>query len=752
MPSACSGVTCASESSPLVDLVPPSPTQTASSQGSPSNQQHGSKSSVLHVPSWDALQSWLSSLQPPLQGALAALTTNISSGSLPPATRQAPQQEQKKALSAASSGFPPLLPPQKKGPKKTLVLDLDHTLIDCLLMRDHSNTEPDFIYRDCEGGQAKVWKRPHLMEFLHGVQQDFEVVLFTAAGQRHADAVLGIIDPAAQLVEHRLYGHHTVSAPQWSWVKDLSRLGRDLAHVVLVDDCEAAALHQPGNWISIKAFYQAEPEWKKDTALLDILTFLRDKIVPADDVRTAISQHYNQRACRPRRSNRHSFSLERCSALLAAAAAVSTPATSSSHAQCTATIGTPSPRSTLHAMCGKPPVQVQFGVLSSQCDAREEAEPLLPGLQCSTSDCTSATLHDDQDPQSPATPQPADPKPTMCLDSSDLLSTRANDDMRFDFSQMPTNDVVASSTPVTLGAGLDIGITPGMPLARGSGGLQALVDAPAGLRRSPTMQDLLAPPPMSMAKPSGEPDSSKATDAAAAARPAGADDAQAGRGVSRSFSLEAACCLVPAMPLTAVPCHDHQAAAPTCRLEVIGMRAVAAEPAAPQEYEEVDMERAAAALVTEVSAVTGVSRVSTQDSNDLSSWGSGLDNQEGMEDPSQGAAKEEMGCFVTPASAACAAAALADMDEEPEGGQGEGEGEAQEEQGRVEQHKEGVAALMAGVATRRKHRVTLTDMEDMTLMTLGAERMSAGGYAGHSRSRSAVLTCETELLVATLSL
>lgn len=49
------------------------------------------------------------------------------------------------------------------------------------------------------------------------------MVLFTAAAQRHADAVLGVVDPLRKLVHHRLYGHHTVAAPKWSWVKDLGR-------------------------------------------------------------------------------------------------------------------------------------------------------------------------------------------------------------------------------------------------------------------------------------------------------------------------------------------------------------------------------------------------------------------------------------------------------------------------------------------------------------------------------------------------
>ncbi len=79
--------------------------------------------------------------------------------------------------------------------------------------------------------------------------QEFEVVLFTAAGQRHADAVLSHMDPDRRLVRHRLYGHHTVAAPSWGYVKDLGRLGRDLSQTLIVDDCESAALFHRENWV-----------------------------------------------------------------------------------------------------------------------------------------------------------------------------------------------------------------------------------------------------------------------------------------------------------------------------------------------------------------------------------------------------------------------------------------------------------------------------------------------------------------------
>lgn len=76
-------------------------------------------------------------------------------------------------MAAAAEGAPPpapsespLLPPQEGPPRKTLVLDLDQTLIECLHLWFDAPNAPDFIYTDCEGCMAKVWQRPHLRYFL----------------------------------------------------------------------------------------------------------------------------------------------------------------------------------------------------------------------------------------------------------------------------------------------------------------------------------------------------------------------------------------------------------------------------------------------------------------------------------------------------------------------------------------------------------------------------------------------------------
>ncbi|CAN0201861.1 unnamed protein product, partial [Hapterophycus canaliculatus] len=87
---------------------------------------------------------------------------------------------------------------------KTLVLDLDETLI-------HARTdvrkmgEGRFDFMDQRPPRRVfVRKRPHLREFLEAASELFEVVLFTAATEEFANAVVEHVDPERKLVDHIL--------------------------------------------------------------------------------------------------------------------------------------------------------------------------------------------------------------------------------------------------------------------------------------------------------------------------------------------------------------------------------------------------------------------------------------------------------------------------------------------------------------------------------------------------------------------
>ncbi|CAM9315901.1 unnamed protein product [Ectocarpus sp. 12 AP-2014] len=168
-----------------------------------------------------------------------------------------------------------------------------------------------------------VRKRPHLREFLEAVSEMFEVVLFTAAPEAFATAVLEQIDPEASFVDHVLsrdnctrLGSSTIRGPSsstgknrssssscrtWggrgvssdlsrkrrggptSMVKDLGIIGRPLSKVIMVDNSLDAIRYHLENGVHISSFYGD----REDTDLLSTLDALKT-LAPAADVRDGI--------------------------------------------------------------------------------------------------------------------------------------------------------------------------------------------------------------------------------------------------------------------------------------------------------------------------------------------------------------------------------------------------------------------------------------------------------------------------------
>ena len=90
--------------------------------------------------------------------------------------------------------------------------------------------------------------------------------------------MLSVVDPG-QLITHRLYRQHTVKLHS-AWVKDLSKLGRDLHKTIIVDDKPSTFQLQPQNGVCI-------PGWTGDPAdqVLPVLLSYLTRAAAAEDVR-----------------------------------------------------------------------------------------------------------------------------------------------------------------------------------------------------------------------------------------------------------------------------------------------------------------------------------------------------------------------------------------------------------------------------------------------------------------------------------
>jgi len=167
----------------------------------------------------------------------------------------------------------PKLPPLASADTYTLVLDLDETLVH---------------YFELDG-QGNYDIRPGMHEFLERMNQlGYEIVIFTAATQDYADWVIDQIDPG-HLVHHRLYRQHALP---WGpiFVKDLSRLGRDLDRTLILDNVQENFMLQPHNGIFICTWYD-DPH---DTALFALTPLLDELLATRTKVPEILEKYRDQ--------------------------------------------------------------------------------------------------------------------------------------------------------------------------------------------------------------------------------------------------------------------------------------------------------------------------------------------------------------------------------------------------------------------------------------------------------------------------
>ena len=131
------------------------------------------------------------------------------------------------------------LPPKKEKYKYTLVLDLDETLV-------HVKMFPD--------GKAKLTYRPGLFKFLSKMKKLYELVLFTGSLPEYCNKIMTCMERNEKYFEYKLYRQHCTKINE-HYVKDLSKLGRELNSVIIVDNLSSSFISQPERGILIKDFH-----------------------------------------------------------------------------------------------------------------------------------------------------------------------------------------------------------------------------------------------------------------------------------------------------------------------------------------------------------------------------------------------------------------------------------------------------------------------------------------------------------------
>ena len=120
--------------------------------------------------------------------------------------------------------------------KYTLVIDLDETLVHYVEERD----------------KAYVQVRPFADYFLTEMGKYFEIVIFTSAEEDYANLVLKELDKR-NIISHKLYRKHT-NQSNGVFLKDLSKLGRDIKKICIIDNTKENYGLQPENGLHISSY------------------------------------------------------------------------------------------------------------------------------------------------------------------------------------------------------------------------------------------------------------------------------------------------------------------------------------------------------------------------------------------------------------------------------------------------------------------------------------------------------------------
>lgn len=201
--------------------------------------------------------------------------------------------------------------------KKILLLDLDETLIHADFDEEYAEdkslkydtiikfiTKNENAYENFEDEieeekteeeeeiehSVGIFVRNGVKEFLEEVNQYFDIGIFTASAKEYADAVIAFLDPDKKLIKYRLYRNNCINFNDSFSIKDLRILkGVDLKNVILVDNSMYSFTTQLQNGILINSFYCD----KNDTELYNVLGYLINFILPADDIRKVNEKFFN---------------------------------------------------------------------------------------------------------------------------------------------------------------------------------------------------------------------------------------------------------------------------------------------------------------------------------------------------------------------------------------------------------------------------------------------------------------------------
>ena len=164
--------------------------------------------------------------------------------------------------------------------KPLIILDIDETLVHTENVPTEYSGNWDYDFKFSGNGKSLFYtkKRPYLDQFLDYAYQNFDVAIWTAAGEDYAKQILeniGILERS--LVFFYTQDNCTIKRDyensDYYGIKNLNKLkkkGFDLDKVLIIDDKQETAINNYGNLIHIKPF----TDDMNDTELLKLISYL----------------------------------------------------------------------------------------------------------------------------------------------------------------------------------------------------------------------------------------------------------------------------------------------------------------------------------------------------------------------------------------------------------------------------------------------------------------------------------------------
>lgn len=166
------------------------------------------------------------------------------------------------------------------GRRKTLLLDLDDTLTHTInpefnysaLDVAHAGAKTVF-YQDMNGTDVysiRVLIRPYAIQLLRELSARYEVVIFTAAQQNYANAILSLLDPDKKYISRRLFRDSCVHK-DGVYLKDLRIFeNRSLSNMIIVDNSIVSFTNHMSNGVYVPSYFGQ----RDDSTLMFLIPFL----------------------------------------------------------------------------------------------------------------------------------------------------------------------------------------------------------------------------------------------------------------------------------------------------------------------------------------------------------------------------------------------------------------------------------------------------------------------------------------------